>query len=461
MSHSKPRTVSRVLLVLGALAVAVPDAHADVFVINRVEVDDAAGEVEINGLGFGADEPVVTLEGVPMTVLSHNDTQVVTTLPAGTVPGTYLLRMSQANPSGPFGGRVHTDFHVTVGEEGPQGPQGVPGPVGPQGVPGPTGATGPAGPIGPQGPAGPNGLPDTGCPGPRVRGVCLLSWNNLPFAPFLSAAVTCANQGGDICTDSQSYQLSVGFWQNIFTVESVMQNPHWTASFADNDANAWTASSGGTGDDHAPNTFYGFGCCGGVTPANPRVPGTMVNGVLVSYVHNVQDTFFSGAAGVCAALNSDICSDSQTLLLRDAGTLNVPAWTNSHSDNDGNQYFEIVGNGPDDTHPSNAFGFACCPSRRPLDLSCPVTRINGVCAPVVHNTADANFRMAATACAQAGADICSTAQLNVIRNAGLLTVPTWSNSHSDNDSLQATSALGAMPDNPSLLQPFGYACCIK
>jgi collagen triple helix repeat protein/IPT/TIG domain-containing protein len=461
MNQSAARSVTRVLLVLGALAVAAPDARADMFVINRVEVDDAAGQVEINGLGFGADEPVVTLEGVPMTVLSHNDTQVVTTLPAGTVPGTYLLRMLQANPNGPFGGRVHTDFHVTVGEEGPQGPQGVPGPVGPQGVPGPTGATGPAGPIGPQGPAGPNGLPDTGCPGPRVRGVCLLSFNNQPATPFLAAAASCAAQGGDLCTDSESFQLTVGSWQNIYLVESVMQGPHWTASFADNDASSWNAANGGTGDDHNINQGYGYACCGGTTPANPRVPGTTVNGVRVSYVHNVQDTYFSGAAGVCAALNADVCSDSQALLLRDAGVLTDAAWTNSHSDNDGNQYFEINGGMPDNTNPANTGAFACCPSRRPADLSCPVTRINGVCAPVVHNTADATFRAAATACAQAGADICSTAQLGVLRTAGVLTVGTWSNSHSDNDAATASGALGNMPDNPNLNQPAGYACCIR
>ncbi len=54
------------------------------------------------------------------------------------------------------------------GEPGPQGPQGEPGPQGEkgeQGEPGPQGETGPAGPEGPQGPQGEKG--DTGPQGPQ------------------------------------------------------------------------------------------------------------------------------------------------------------------------------------------------------------------------------------------------------------------------------------------------------
>jgi len=66
---------------------------------------------------------------------------------------------------------------ITVGEQGPPGPQGIPGPVGPpgpQGAPGGLGLTGPPGspgadstvpgPEGPEGPAGPDG--PKGDPGP-------------------------------------------------------------------------------------------------------------------------------------------------------------------------------------------------------------------------------------------------------------------------------------------------------
>jgi hypothetical protein len=198
-----------------------------------------------------------------------------------------------------------------------------------------------------------------------------------------------------------------------------------------------------------------------MTPANGRIPVQTFNGVKVTYVHNVADTYFSGAAGTCAALSSDICSESQTLLLRSAGQLTVQAWTNAHSDNDGSNYNAINGGTPDDTQPGMQFGFACCPSLYPSDLSCPVARISGVCAPVVHNVTDANFSTAAGACATAGYDLCSIAQEAVLRTAGQLTVPTWSNSHSDNDGNNVTVGVGAMPDNPVLTTPYGYACCIK
>jgi len=303
---------------------------------------------------------------------------------------------------------------------------------------------------------------DTGCPGPRIRGVCVLSWDSRQQTNFLGAAISCGSAGGDICTDSQAWPLAVGNSQNVYQTETPLWNAHWTASFADNDSQYWTGANGGTGDDHSPNSSYGYACCGGTTPANPRVPVQTINNVRVTYVHNVSDTYFSGAAGTCAALNSDLCSDSQTLLLRDAAALTVPSWTNAHSDNDGNLYSAINGGTSDDPQPASIYGFACCASLLPADLSCPVTRFaNTVCAPVIHNSADTDFRAAATACASQGYDLCSIAQEAVLRQFGQLSVPAWSNSHSDNDSGNASVGVGAMPDNPPLTLAAGYACCVK
>jgi hypothetical protein len=302
---------------------------------------------------------------------------------------------------------------------------------------------------------------DNGCPGPRVRGVCVTSWNSTQVTGFLAAALACSNQSADLCTDSQAWQLGVGYWQNIYVQEAVLWSPRWTASFSDNDAASWTGANGGTGDNNNPNSSFGYACCGGTTPANARLPVQTFNGVKVTYVHNVADTYFSGAVGTCAALNSDVCSDSQTLLLRDNGRLTVPTWTNSHSDNDGGSYNAINGGTADDPAPSNLYGFACCPSLAPSDLGCPVARIGGVCAPLVHNSADADFRAAATACASTGYDLCSIAQEAILRTFGQLTVPTWSNSHSDNDAGNASAGVGGVPDNPVLTTSYGYACCVK
>jgi collagen triple helix repeat protein len=356
---------------------------------------------------------------------------------------------------------IDVNGYFDTGAAGATGPTGATGAQGPAGPQGPTGPQGVQGVQGPTGAAGPSGVADTGCPGPRVRGVCILSWNNTQATNFQTSAQTCAFLGGDLCTDSQAWQVAVGSWQNLYLTDALLSGPHWTASFADNDAQYWNGANGGTADDHSPNSSYGYACCGGTTPANSRVPVQTFNNVKVTYVHNVADTYFSGAAGTCAALNSDICSESQTLLLRNGGQLTVAAWTNAHSDNDGANYNAINGGTPDDTQPSMPFGFACCPSLYPSDLSCPVARISGVCAPVVHNVADASFSTAASACATAGYDVCSIAQESVLRTASQLSVPTWSNSHSDNDSSNASVGVGAMPDNPSLTSLYGYACCIK
>jgi hypothetical protein len=332
------------------------------------------------------------------------------------------------------------------------GSPGPAGPTGPQGDPGAPGLPGPAGPAGP--------APDTGCPGPRIHGTCLLSHENLAATNFQTAAQKCAFLGGDLCTDSQLWPIAVGSWQNVYLAPSVLAGAHWTASFADNDVGAWSGSNGGTGDNHSANSSYGYACCGGYTPADANVPVQTFNNVKVTAIHNVADTYFSGAVAYCAALKSDICSDSQTLLLRQDGKLTVPAWTNSHSDNDASLYSAINGGTSDDTHPSHLYGFACCPSLRPAALTCPTSRISGVCAPIVHNTADTTFAQAAADCAANSTDLCSIAQLSVLRTAASINVPAWSNSHSDNDGLEATVAVGAMPDNPNLTSNAGYACCI-
>jgi len=334
---------------------------------------------------------------------------------------------------------------------------GCKGDKGDTGDTGPIGATGQQGPVGPVGPAGPQGTAgENGCPGPRIHGVCLLQYDNTQATAFVAAAQRCATAGGDLCTDSQSWLLG----QND---ANVLNTAHWTASFADNDGLNWNQANGGTGDDHSANASYGYGCCGGYTPPIPRVPvQSTPTGVKYLAVHNIADTTWSGAVSYCAALGADVCTDSQTLLIRDTpGLLTVATWTNSHADNDADAYNAITGGTPDNTSPGQTWAFACCPSLRPADLSCPVARTFGVCATVVHNSADADFRAAATACAGANSDLCSIAQASVLRNNSALTVPVWTNSHSDNDGLNATVGVGAMADNPALTSMAGYACCLN
>jgi hypothetical protein len=303
---------------------------------------------------------------------------------------------------------------------------------------------------------------DTGCPGPVIGGICVIGYNNTQTSTFLQSALICASLDGDLCTSSQAWPLTVGAYQNIQLGQSLLHGPHWLADFSDNDSSYWSGANGGTADDHPANTSYGYVCCGGYTPAH--VPVSTINNVTVTAIHDVADTYWSGAVAYCSALRSDICSDSQTLLIRDAGNLTVATWTNSHSDNDGSSWNIVNGGTADDTNPAtNQYGFACCASNRPSDLSCPVARTAGVCAVAVHNVVDSDFRTAATACASQGADLCSTAQSAVLRTFNLLTVSkNWTNSASDNDAGNAAIGVGSsMPDNPTPSTLAGYACCLN
>lgn len=88
------------------------------------------------------------------------------------------ITIGAEGPVGPQGPQGETGAQGPEGEQGPigptgpqgpqgdEGPQGPIGPDGPQGPAGPEGQQGPAGPIGPQGPTGPQG--DQGPPGHGV-----------------------------------------------------------------------------------------------------------------------------------------------------------------------------------------------------------------------------------------------------------------------------------------------------
>jgi collagen triple helix repeat protein/IPT/TIG domain-containing protein len=175
----RSRGFTRALSLAAALAVAglvlspatamAQEFPQSLLVIHRVEVDEPAGLMTITGVRFGLEEPLVELEGVPLVVAVHTDTEIVVTLPAGTGPGSYLLTVARIGG----GRRYRASFEVTVGAEGPQGPPGPQGPQGSNGPQGPPGADGPAGPQGPQGAQGATGPQGQDGPqgGPGPQGI--------------------------------------------------------------------------------------------------------------------------------------------------------------------------------------------------------------------------------------------------------------------------------------------------
>ena len=177
------RTALAALTCLLACAVAATAAAAgpSPLVVTSVVVDDTVAPclMTIRGEGFGSEEPTVRLDDTDLLVIYHDDTLIDAELSDCSLVGDYLLEVI----SGGARPKRYEDL-LTLGEVGPEGPQGPVGPEGPQGPVGPEGAQGPVGPQGIQGPAGPEGPQGPQGPeGPRFceGGTRFLDWGTTVF----------------------------------------------------------------------------------------------------------------------------------------------------------------------------------------------------------------------------------------------------------------------------------------
>src|SRR5712691_8676176 len=107
-------------------------------VINSAAVDPVSGLVLVTGQQFGT-MPAVTIDSMPVRVLSGSQEVLVVELPASLLaqPGTYLLTVERSQ-----GAKGSASFVLAVGAIGPQGNPGPQGEPGPQGVPGKDGKDG-------------------------------------------------------------------------------------------------------------------------------------------------------------------------------------------------------------------------------------------------------------------------------------------------------------------------------
>ncbi len=176
------RKVLSALALVGVLAAssAVYAADSDSshqLVIVSAQADLLNGQVVITGVNLGPGTPAVTLDAMPLTIVSAGPTQIVAVLPASVAatPGSYLLTVARRHghdepdqdifaltvgavgAPGPEGDKGDPGAKGDTGEQGPQGVQGVKGDTGAQG---PTGATGPTGGTGATGATGPTGPSD-------------------------------------------------------------------------------------------------------------------------------------------------------------------------------------------------------------------------------------------------------------------------------------------------------------
>ncbi len=267
---------------------------------------------------------------------------------------------------------------------------------------------------------------------------------------FLEAATFCASLKGDLCTDSQSYAARMSSISAL--------NANWTNSYSDNESGTWNLVNGGTGDNHSNASPYLTACCFNYSPV---VAGEQTyGGVRVLKVNNSANKTWAEAVTACLSVNADLCDKGQYYTIRQQGVISAKMWASDHSDNDSNYSNSSIGSVDDDPSPGQAYGYACCATSR-TSLVCPngSTDMGGVCVAKIVNSGSA-FTTAANACSTLGARICSISQTAVLRSLGAVTIAgSWTASHSDNDSSQASIGVGNVSDDPQDGSGYGYACC--
>jgi hypothetical protein len=306
------------------------------------------------------------------------------------------------------------------------------------------------------------------CDGILKNGVCVAAYSRAdPGFTWLDAVNACTTKGADLCTAAQYQSLRMEAWINYFNL-FYSSRAVWTSSFSDNDGGVKLQTY--TSDNPIITELYAYGCCRNVTPepqrsrvAVHRPTGSTTGGVWTTFVHGDEDTTFVTAAQICTSLGSDLCTKSEYVALRDA--VAIPAgrrvWTSEQSDNDVGTFDAVVSTTGDNPTWDNRFAYACCASQRPLDNSCPGTMVGGVCTVEIHDTADANFFTAARACTTRGADVCSKAQMQVLRNQTVFSGQAWTNDGADNDVNVSGGLLASQVDNPNPTSTlYGYACCL-
>src|SRR5436190_13417260 len=135
-----------VALTLGTVASAgIQSAQAAAPVVLSSSTTPTTLTIQGSNLAPGVASVMLGVFG-PLTVMSQTPDHIVVALPAGLLPGNYVLSVQL----GKGGGNVDESV-VTIGAIGPMGPAG---PAGSQVAVGPMGPAGPAGPQGTAGPAG-------------------------------------------------------------------------------------------------------------------------------------------------------------------------------------------------------------------------------------------------------------------------------------------------------------------
>jgi hypothetical protein len=110
--------------------------------VTSAVTDFGTGQIRISGKHFGATTPLVTLDGIGLSVSGSSESLVYAFLPSNIPAGSYMLKLTNVTTN------QADAFYLTVGSAGPAGAQGPQSLQGPAGAPGAQGAQGLPGPPG-------------------------------------------------------------------------------------------------------------------------------------------------------------------------------------------------------------------------------------------------------------------------------------------------------------------------
>ncbi len=193
--------------------------------------------------------------------------------------------------------------------------------------------------------------------GSGTAGVAVTWVHAINDTTFPAAANVCASLGSDLCSKSEYVTLRDNtLFPNAMGV--------WTNEMSDNDADLFDAVVGTDVPDNTGWTaLFGYACCASQRPLNNSCPGTLTGGVCTMAVHTAADALFAGAARACANVGADVCTKSETQVLRNYGVIGgtTPTWTNDGADNDSVRVGGLIASQPDNPDPAtNQFAYACC-----------------------------------------------------------------------------------------------------
>jgi hypothetical protein len=298
-------------------------------VVNNGSINYQTNQVTLSGSSFqpGKTAPTVLFNGSSLALSSFSDTQIIATLPAGLLPGTFNLTVNSSSGS--------TTFDLTYGATGPQGSAGPAGP---------TGSQGPIGPVGPAGSQGPRGI--TGAPGaPGPAGANGVGFNFLnAFGPYATYAEN------DVVTyNGSSYVAIVPNGPNPYG-PTPDKNPSWSVMAAVGATGA-TGPAGPQGSIGDPGPQGLMGNPGPIGPAGPVGPQGPAGGVL-SFVTNKSSAGLFELTqsalrtvnsivlpnigvyvlgGVQTILNNSSFGEKVTCYVGDEGAFNDPAFNATYS----------------------------------------------------------------------------------------------------------------------------------